>query len=104
MGAKLTPNIILAGTRLTLKTDNTLALNEHPRIAGPRKYRYHASRISAEWYAFTNYPWGRGLISFEPEERSLPLGFRLILDTRTPESFAPPTGLPTGLPKPAGFT
>jgi hypothetical protein len=95
--------------------------------------------ISAEWCAFTNVPWGRGLINFEPqeealaietyatwarlfelqryyswivdrfhvstivyqrrvhgreldfrwlEERLLPLGFRLVLCTRSPESFA----------------
>jgi hypothetical protein len=26
--------------------------------------------ISAEWCAFTNYPWGRGPINFEPQEES----------------------------------
>ena len=136
---KLCPKIILEGTRLTHKTDLAFALNEHPRIVGPRKYRYHSPVISAEWCAFTNVPWGRGLINFEPqeealametyatwarlfelqryyswiidrfhistivhqrrargrefdfrwlEERLLPLGFRLILCTRSPESFA----------------
>jgi hypothetical protein len=94
--------------------------------------------ISAEWCAFTNYPWGRGPINFEPheenlametyetwtrlfelqryyswivdrfhistqayqfqtygkkvdfrwmEERLLPLNFRLVYCTRTPDSF-----------------
>jgi len=43
-------------------------LNEHPEIVGPRKYRYHSPLISAEWCAFTNFPWGRGLINFAPEE------------------------------------
>jgi thymidylate kinase len=136
---KLCPKIILEGTRLTHKTDIAFALNEHPRIVGPRKYRYHSPLISAEWCAFTNVPWGRGLINFEPqeealametyrtwlrlfellryyswivdrfhistqayqlrmhgrrydfrwlEERLLPLGFRLVFCTRTPESFA----------------
>jgi thymidylate kinase len=136
---KLTPKIILEGTRLTFKTEIAFALNEHPRIVGPRKYRYHSPLISAEWCAFTNFPWGRGLINFEPheevlametyrtwvrlfelqryyswivdrfhistqmyqlrnhgkhydfrwlEERLLPLGFRLVFCTRTPESFA----------------
>jgi len=47
------------------------ALNEHPRIVGPRKYRYHSPLISAEWCAFTNVPWGRGLINFEPQEEAL---------------------------------
>ena len=139
MPAKLCPKIILEGTRLTFKTDIALALNEHPRIVGPRKYRYHSPLISAEWCAFTNFPWGRGLINFEPaeaeqametyrtwlhlfellpyyswivdrfhlstrmyqfleygknydfkwlEDRLLPLGFRLVLCTRQPESFA----------------
>ncbi len=68
MTSKLCPKIILEGTRLTLKTEIAFALNEHPRIVGPRKYRYHSPLISAEWCAFTNYPWGRGLINFEPQE------------------------------------
>jgi len=136
---KLCPKIILEGTRLTHKTDIAFALNEHPRVVGPRKYRYHSPLISAEWCAFTNVPWGRGLINFEPaeealametyatwcrlfelqryyswivdrfhpstiawqmrnrgrtcdfrwlEDRLLPLGFRLVLCTRQPDSFA----------------
>ncbi|MDZ7317031.1 MAG: hypothetical protein ONA69_08690 [candidate division KSB1 bacterium] len=68
---KLCPKIILEGTRLTLKTEIAFALNEHPRIVGPRKYRYHSPLISAEWCAFTNFPWGRGLINFEPQEEAL---------------------------------
>jgi hypothetical protein len=67
---KLCPKIILEGTRLTHKTDLAFALNEHPRIVGPRKYRYHSPLVSAEWCAFTNVPWGRGLINFEPEEQA----------------------------------
>ena len=63
---KLTPKIILEGTRLTHKTDLAFALNEHPRIVGPRRYRYHSPLISAEWCGFTPYPWGRGPINFEP--------------------------------------
>ena len=68
MGGKLCPKIILEGTRLTFKTEIAFELNEHPRIVGPRKYRYHSPLISAEWCSFTNYPWGRGLINFEPHE------------------------------------
>ena len=68
---KLCPKVILEGTRLTHKTDIAFALNEHPRIIGPRKYRYHSPLISAEWCGFTNYPWGRGLINFEPHEAEL---------------------------------
>ncbi len=70
MGAKLCPKIILEGTRLTWKTEIAFALNEHPRIVGPRKYRYHSPIISAEWCAFTNFPWGRGLINFQPQEEA----------------------------------
>jgi hypothetical protein len=66
--AKLCPKIILEGTRLTHKTDIAFALNEHQRVVGPRKYRYHSPVISAEWCGFTNEPWGRGLINFEPDE------------------------------------
>ena len=139
MGAKLTPKVILEGTRLTFKTEIAFRLNEHPRFVGPRKYRYHSPLISAEWCAFTNFPWGRGLINYQPEEeekaletyrtwarlfelqryyswvvdrfhlstqayqlqtygrcpdfgwleeRLLPLNFRLIFLTRSPESFA----------------
>ncbi|MCC6621911.1 MAG: hypothetical protein IT385_11685 [Deltaproteobacteria bacterium] len=68
MGRKLVPKIILEGTRLTFKTDIAFALNEHPRIVGPRKYRYHSPIVSAEWCGFTNHPWGRGLVNFEPDE------------------------------------
>lgn len=68
MGTKLCPKVILEGTRLTLKTEIAFALNEHPRIVGPRRYRYHSPLVSAEWCAFTNVPWGRGLINFAPEE------------------------------------
>jgi hypothetical protein len=71
MPPKLCPKIILEGTRLTHKTDIAFALNEHPRIVGPRKYRYHSPLISGEWCAFTNFPWGRGLINFEPQEEAL---------------------------------
>ena len=100
---KLCPKIILEGTRLTHKTDIAFALNEHPRIVGPRKYRYHSPLVSAEWCGFTNYPWGRGLINFEPQEEELAietydfgwleqglkeLGFRLVFCTRSAESFA----------------
>ncbi|PKN58752.1 MAG: hypothetical protein CVU56_04125 [Deltaproteobacteria bacterium HGW-Deltaproteobacteria-14] len=68
MGRKLVPKVILEGTRLTFKTDTAFALNEHPRIVGPRKYRYHSPIISGEWCGFTNHPWGRGLINFAPDE------------------------------------
>jgi len=71
MSSKLCPKIILEGTRLTFKTEIAFELNEHPRIVGPRRYRYHSPLISAEWCAFTNYPWGRGLINFEPQEEAL---------------------------------
>jgi hypothetical protein len=73
MSSKLCPKVILEGTRLTLKTEIAFALNEHPRIVGPRKYRYHSPLISAEWCAFTNFPWGRGLINFEQHEEALAL-------------------------------
>jgi len=68
MPGKLCPKVILEGTRLTLKTDLAFALNEHPRIVGPRRYRYHSPLVSAEWCAFTDFPWGRGLVNYAPEE------------------------------------
>jgi hypothetical protein len=68
---KLCPKIILEGTRLTFKTELAFALNEHPRVVGPRKYRYHSPVISGEWCGFTNYPWGRGIINFNPDEEHL---------------------------------
>jgi hypothetical protein len=73
MSPKLCPKIILEGTRLTFKTEIAFALNKHPRIVGPRKYQYHSPLISAEWCAFTNFPWGRGLINFEAHEEALAL-------------------------------
>jgi hypothetical protein len=68
---KLCPKIILEGTRLTHKTDLAFLLNEHPRLVGQRRYRYHSPLVSAEWCGFTNVPWGRGLINFEPAEESM---------------------------------
>lgn len=67
MSKKMCPKIILEGTRLTFKTDIAFHLNRHPDIVGPRKYEYHSPLISAEWCAFTNYPWGVGMINFEPD-------------------------------------
>lgn len=65
---KLCPKVILEGTRLTHKTEIAFRLNEHPGFVGPRKYRYHSPIVSGEWCGFTNTPWGRGLINFEPAE------------------------------------
>ena len=70
---KMVPKVILEGTRLTLKTEIAFALNEHPRVVGPRRYRYHSPLVSAEWCGFTDRPWGRGLINFTPEEEALAL-------------------------------
>lgn len=71
MGRKLVPKVILEGTRLVHKTDIAFALNEHPRFVGPKKYRYHSPIVSGEWCAFTNRPWGRGLINFNADEESM---------------------------------
>ncbi|MHC1736756.1 MAG: hypothetical protein AB9882_01950 [Ignavibacteriaceae bacterium] len=71
MSSKLCPKIILEGTRLTFKTEIAFELNQYERFVGPRKYRYHSPIVSAEWCAFTNFPWGRGLINFEPHEEQM---------------------------------
>lgn len=71
MSRKLCPKIIIEGSRLTFKTELAFELNQHPRLVGERKYRYHSPLISGEWCAFTNFPWGRGLINFAPEEENL---------------------------------
>jgi len=70
MSGKLVPKILLEGTRLTHKTDLAFALNEHQRIVGPRKYRYPSPLVSGEWCAFSNYPWGKGLINFDLEQEA----------------------------------
>lgn len=70
-GPKLTPKVILEGTRLTHKTDLAFALNDYAPFIGPRAYRYHPPLVSAEWGAFTPYPWGRGIIDFDASERDL---------------------------------
>ena len=69
-GRKLCPKVILEGTRLTLKTELAFALNEHPRLVGPRRYRYHSPIVSAEWCGFTDEPWGRGPINYLPHEEA----------------------------------
>jgi hypothetical protein len=68
MPGKLCPKVILEGTRLTLKTEIAFALNEHPRLVGPRLYRYHSPLVSAEWCGFSDYPWGHGPINYDPAE------------------------------------
>jgi len=73
MVSKLCPKIILEGTRLTGKTNLAFALNEHPRLVGVRKYRYHSPIISAEWNGFTKSPWGASLINFEPQYEGIVL-------------------------------
>lgn len=55
MSSKICPKIILEGTRLTFKTEIAFALNEHPRIVGPRKYRYHSPLISAKWCGVSSF-------------------------------------------------
>jgi thymidylate kinase len=62
---KLCPKLIIEGTRLTGKTDLAMALNEHRRIVGVRKYRYHSPIVSAEWNGFVKNPYGSSLIDFE---------------------------------------
>jgi hypothetical protein len=69
-GVKLTPKVVLEGTRLTGKTEIALALNRHPRFVGPRRYEYPSPLVSGEWCGFSNRPWGRGLISYSPEEEA----------------------------------
>jgi hypothetical protein len=69
----LQPKVVLEGTRLTHKTDLVYALQEHPRITGARRYRYHLPIVSAEWGTLTDEPWGRSLITFTPELRGAAL-------------------------------
>jgi hypothetical protein len=73
MVIKRCPKVILEGTRLTGKTELAFALNEHPRIVGVRKYRYHAPIVSAEWNGFTNSPYGTSLINFDPSHEEIVL-------------------------------
>ncbi|SFA78899.1 hypothetical protein SAMN05216266_101438 [Amycolatopsis marina] len=72
-GRPLCPKVILEGTRLTGKTDLAFALNEHPRMVGRRKYRYHSPLVSAEWSGITNEAWGPSLINFGPEQEATAL-------------------------------
>lgn len=67
---KLTPKVLLEGTRLTGKTDLALALNRHSRFVGPRLYEYPSPLLSAEWCGFSNVPWGRSLLSYAPEQEA----------------------------------
>ena len=64
---KLCPKVLIEGTRLTFKTELAFALNEHPRLVGHRKYRYHSPIVSAEWSGLSPEPWGRGIINFDPD-------------------------------------
>ena len=81
-GPKLTPKIILEGTRLTHKTDLAFALNEHPRIVGPRRYRYHSTMAWQRIHRGVDEDFGW------LEARLAPLGFHVVLCTCRPETFA----------------
>ena len=37
---------------------------------GPRRYEYPSPLVSAEWCGFSNHPWGRGLINYEPQDEA----------------------------------
>jgi len=71
VGAKLCPKIILEGTRLTFKTEIAFALNEHPRIVGPPQVSLPFADHFGRMVRLHNFPWGRGLINFQPQEEAL---------------------------------
>ena len=64
---KRCPKLIIEGTRLTGKTELALALNQHSRIVGVRKYRYHSPIVSAIWSSFTVIT--RGSLSASTSQR-----------------------------------
>jgi len=71
MSRKLCPKLIIEGPRLTGKTDLALALNDHPKLKGRRKYPYVGGLISAEWSGLSKDGWGESLITFQPDNEHL---------------------------------
>ncbi len=71
MPKKFTPKIILEGTSLAFGEELAQAINNHPGITGPAEQCYQRPLVSGMWCAFTNFPWGRGLVNFAPQEEAL---------------------------------
>jgi hypothetical protein len=71
MPGKLCPKIILEGTRLTFKTEIAFALNEHPRIVGPRQERLKVSGNLAQYEDLQPFIDDQGVMRRLVEESSL---------------------------------
>jgi len=68
---KIHLKIILEGTTLAFDAELAQAVNHSPEITGPAGQCYQRPLILGMWCAFTNFPWGRGLVNFAPQEEAL---------------------------------
>ena len=72
MSNKMCPKIILEGDVPDLENRDRLCPQRAPaQSRGCASTATTPRLVSAECCAFTNYPWGRGLINFEPHEEAL---------------------------------
>jgi thymidylate kinase len=79
MGNKLTPKVILEGTRLTFKTEIAFELQ--------RYYSWIVDRFHISTQAYQSQTLGKKYDLGWMEQRLLPLNFRLVYCTRRPIRF-----------------
>jgi hypothetical protein len=60
--------LIIEGTDFANTKGIALALSAHPKVIGQMGYQRFTSVISAKWGDFNNFPWGKNLIDFHPDE------------------------------------
>jgi len=58
--------IIVEGTDFANTKNIALALSEHPPLVSQSGYFPYTTVISAKWGNFRDFPWGKGLIDFDP--------------------------------------
>ena len=65
-----TAKIILEGTSWADTRGTALRLRENPRLVGQIGYNRYSTVISAVWGNFKDFPWGKGLVDFNPADET----------------------------------
>ena len=61
--------IIIEGTNYANTKKIALALSKYPQFIGQQENHRYTTVISAEWGNFRDFPWGKDLIGFDPNEK-----------------------------------
>jgi hypothetical protein len=60
--------IIIEGTDYAQTKAISLALSEYPPFVGQKENHRYTTVISTKWGNFNDFPWGKGLVDFEPSQ------------------------------------